>query len=213
MKNWCNFGKTICVLFFLVNITTLCVQSETIYYTLDHVILDDGSRMTGFFSWVYTPGDFENGAGQFLSLDIPWTGYDQDDLNVTFDIGSSIEITLTNNLHDDGVDITLFLTNAPTATTSAAVDLVRSKYEIGGNGFHTGVFLSGTVSPTDILLNLTDVSLDQITLAWTPDVPGLVLQQNPTLLSTNWVDSMSGSTNPALISITDLTMFYRLVTP
>jgi hypothetical protein len=29
-----------------------------------------------------------------------------------------------------------------------AVDLVRSKYEIGGNGFHTGLFLSGSVSPT-----------------------------------------------------------------
>ena len=111
---------------FWIGIATLCVQAETVCYTLNNVMLDDGTQVTGFFSWVYTPGDFENGAGQFLSLDIPWTSHDHPDLNATFDIGSSIEITLEGSVHDDGVDITLFLTNALTPTTASWIDLARS---------------------------------------------------------------------------------------
>jgi len=119
----------------------------TVNYTLDNVILDDNTQMTGTFSWTFNSGDFENGVGQFSSLVIPWTSHNQDDLDAVFDIGNSIEITLEGSVHDDGVDITLFLLQPLTPTTSASVDLVRSKYEIGGNGFHDGLFLSGSISP------------------------------------------------------------------
>ena len=30
---------------------------------------------------------------------------------------------------------------------SSPINLVESKYEIGGNGFHDGLFLSGLISP------------------------------------------------------------------
>ena len=120
----------------------------TVNYTLDNVILDDSTQMTGTFSWTFNGGDFENGVGQFSSLVIPWTSHNQDDLDAVFDIGNSIEVTLEGSVHDDGVDITLFLIQPLTPTTSASVDLVRSKYEIGGNGFHDGLFLSGSISPT-----------------------------------------------------------------
>jgi hypothetical protein len=116
-------------------------------YTLDNVILDDNTQMTGTFSWTFDAGDFENGVGQFTSLAIPWTSHNQDDLDAVFDIGNSIEITLEGSVHDDGVDITLFLLQPLTPTTSSSIDLVRSKYEIGGNGFHDGLFLSGSISP------------------------------------------------------------------
>ena len=124
-------------------------------YTLEDVILDDGNvPMSGTFSWNYTPGDFENGVGQFSYLDIPYTAHDHTDLNATFDIGSSIEITLEGSVHDDGVDITLFLLQPLTPTTLSHVDLVRSKYEIGGNGFHDGLFVSGVVASSEV----TDVT-------------------------------------------------------
>jgi hypothetical protein len=115
-------------------------------YTLDNVILDDNNaQMSGTFTWTYNIGDFENGVGQFTFLDIPFTLHDHTDLDAAFDIGSSIEITLEGSVHDDGVDITLFLLQPLTPLTSSSIDLVRSKYEIGGNGFHDGSFLSGQI--------------------------------------------------------------------
>ncbi len=45
------------------------------------------------------------------------------------------------------MDITLVLSTPLTPTTGSLIDLLLSKYEIGGNGFHDGVFVSGSVSP------------------------------------------------------------------
>jgi hypothetical protein len=122
--------------------------ASVVTYTLDNVILDDNdAQMAGSFSWTFDVGDFENGVGVITFLDVPFTSHDHTDLDAVIDIGNSIEITLAGSVHDDGVDITLFLQQPLTPTTSSSIDLVRSKYEIGGNGFHTGLFLSGSISP------------------------------------------------------------------
>ena len=141
--------KNICfrMIYSFIFMAAFNAHAATVNYTLDNVILDDSTQMTGTFSWTFDIGDFENGIGQFTSLDIPHTSHDHNDLNATFDVGKSIEITLPDSTHDDGVDITLFLLQALTPTTSSSIDLVRSKYEIGGNGFHDGLFLSGSISP------------------------------------------------------------------
>lgn len=144
-------AKSVCfrvVLGFII-VTASDACAATVNYTLDNVILAGagGRQMTGTFSWTFDIDDFENGVGEFSSLVIPYTVHDHTDLNVTFDIGSSIEITLEGSVHDDGVDITLFLLQPLTPTTSSSMDLVRSKYEIGGNGFHDGVFLRGSIAP------------------------------------------------------------------
>jgi len=124
-------------------------QAAVARYTLENVILDDqNAQMTGTFSWTYDVGDFQNGVGQFTALDVPFTVHDETDLDVVFDVGNSIEIVLPGSVHDDGVDITLFLAEPLTPTTGAAIDLDRSAYDIGGNGFHTGVFVSGSIVPT-----------------------------------------------------------------
>jgi MYXO-CTERM domain-containing protein len=139
-------------------------HADTVLYTLDNVILDDNNtEMTGTFSWTFDIGDFENGVGIFIFLDIPFTLHDHTDLDAVFDIGSSIEITLEGSVHDDGVDITLFLLQPLTPTTSSSIDLVRSKYEIGGNGFHDGLFLSGSIQvvpePTPTALYLAAMTV------------------------------------------------------
>lgn len=123
------------------------VHAETVSYRLENVILSDGTQMTGTFLWTFDAGDFENGAGHFVVLDVPHTVHDQDDLNATIEVTQSIEITLPGSVHDDGVDITLVLAQALTPTTGSPIDLAESKYEIGGNGFHDGPFLSGTIAP------------------------------------------------------------------
>jgi len=46
-------------------------HANAVNYLLDNVILDDDTQMSGTFSWTYDAGDFENGIGQFNSLDIP----------------------------------------------------------------------------------------------------------------------------------------------
>jgi len=148
-RGFVKTGKRLC--FWMLCIVTLSaalnVHADTVIYTLDNVFLDDGNQMTGSFSWTYDADEFENGIGQFTALDIPHTAHDHNDLNASFDIGKSIEITLPGSVHDDGVDITLVLAEPLTPTTSSLIDLLESKYEIGGNGFHTGLFISGSISP------------------------------------------------------------------
>jgi hypothetical protein len=141
-KNICCW--MICSFIFMA---ALNAHADTVNYTLENVILDDSTQMTGTFLWTFDIGDFENGEGQFTSLDIPHTSHDHNDLNATFDVRKSIEITLPGSTHDDGVDITLVLLQALSPTMSSPINLVESKYEIGGNGFHTGLFLSGSISP------------------------------------------------------------------
>ena len=141
VKNICFW--IICSLFF---VTASVAYADMVNYSLDNVILDDGTQMHGTFTWTFNSGDFENGVGQFIFLDIPHTSHDHTDLNTTIDVSQSIEITLAGSTHDDGVDITLFLSQPLTPATSSFIDLIRSKYEIGGNGFHTGLFLGGRIA-------------------------------------------------------------------
>ena len=154
-------------------------QTDTVTYTLDNVILDeDNAQMTGIFSWTYVIGDFENGVGQFSSLDIPFTSHDHTDLNANIAVLESIEITFPGSVHDDGIDITLVLVQPLTPTTSSLINLVatdtlnESKYEIGGNGFHTGLFLSGSISPINSVIDIEKLTNgNPADAADDPDVP------------------------------------------
>jgi len=187
------------------------VHAEVVYYIMDNVILEDQEQMTGIFSWTYEIGDFENGEGEFILLDVP--RHAENDLGITFDIGSSIEITLTNNLDSDGLDISLVLEQPLTPTTSSLLTLGvgGSKYDIGGDGFYKGVFISGSISPTNTTLSITP-DPSGFVISWGPELPGYVLQETPSL-SSNWVDSASGSTNSVVVPATAPTMFYRLAKP
>jgi hypothetical protein len=148
-KIFMSTAKNVCfrMICSFILLAAINVHAAEVNYTLENVILDDNTQMTGTFSWTFDIGDFENGVGEFTSLDIPHTSHDHTDLESTIDVGQSIEITLDGSTHDDGVDITLVLLEPLTPTTSSPINLVRSKYEIGGNGFHDGLFLSGNISP------------------------------------------------------------------
>jgi len=188
-------------------------RAEKLYYALDNVFFqEDGEtttqQMIGYFSWTYTPGDFENGTGQFLYLDIPGTTHDHTDLASTFDPGS-IEITLTNNVHDDGVDITLYLSPPLSPTETAVIDPSTnrvSRFDIGGNGFYAGKVISGSVPPIEFQLRINQSTPTSVSVGWTPDVPGCVLQQSR-------APHPTPTGNPLNISTTVPKMFYRLVLP
>jgi len=201
------------MIFSFINVIAFHVHAETVYYSLDNVIMSENSeQMTGIFSWTFT-NEFEKGEGQFISLEIPWTIHDESDLTANIDVTESIEITLEGSVHDDGVDIMLVLLQPLTPNTSSPINLTNtvSKYEIGGNGFHTGHFLSGSISPTNTTLSITP-DPSGFVLSWGPELPGYVLQETPSL-SSNWLDSASGSTNSVVIPATAPMMFYRLAKP
>ncbi len=111
------------------------------------------------------------------------------------------------------MDITLVLVQSLTPNTSSLIDTntAASSYDIGGNGFHKGSFIGGSISPTNTTLSMTPDSSDFI-LSWGPELPGFVLQETSNL-SSNWVDSSSGSNNPVVIPATTPSMFYRVAKP
>lgn len=197
----------------LISLTALNAFSETVYFALDNVILDDSTQINGIISWTYTAGDFENGTRQFLSLTIPHSVHNQDDLVGTIEPGQ-IEITFEGNVHDDGVDIKLVLVPALTPFTSSLIDTntTASKYSIGGNGFNDGFFISGRVVPTNLTLSITADEPGFVFIEWSPDIPGVVLQEKP-VLATNWMASASGGTNSVVVPVAEPTRFYRAVKP
>jgi len=91
-------------------------------------------------------------------------------------------------------------------------NVVASKYSIGGDGFNDGFFLRGSITLTNVTLSIAPTSPGVASLSWGPNIPGYVLQETPSL-STNWMDSASGSTNPVVIPVTAPSMFYRLAKP
>ncbi len=134
----------------LLAISASATQASIVQYKLENVIQTNGGKMTGTFLWDYTGVEFENGTGTFSELFIPGHGSDISALNISFDIDKSIEFSLNANLHNAGVDVTLFLLDPLTPTTSADIDTVRSKSSIGG-GFNGSAssygFLSGRIAP------------------------------------------------------------------
>ena len=206
-KNNLSAGVIRCGVALLCLIFT--VSAETVYYALNHLILDDQTTITGIFSWSYNAGDFENGIGQFIFLEIPHSIHNQDDLVATIE-PAQIEITFNGNAHDDGVDIKLVLSQPLALNNISQIDTnsAVSKYDIGGNGFNAGGFISGNIAPTNATLHMVAVGAG-FSLSWEPALPNHVLQEAPNL-STNWVDSVSGGTNPVVIPITSPTRFFRL---
>lgn len=136
--------------------TPLMAQSVTetyelqdVWFTTSHSI--PGNQMTGTFEWTYTPGDFENGTGQFLDLTIPWYGSNFQALIITID-QSSIEFTLPGNFHNLGVDVTLRLARNLSPDQHSTLDLTRSTFtiETGPNqSTLQGNIRSGVVVPVD----------------------------------------------------------------
>jgi hypothetical protein len=86
----------------------------------------------------------------------------------------------------------------------------------GGSFTLTGAFwaLPGLVqTPGAPTLYITNAAPGWATLWWNPPTPGFVLQETPSLSTTNWVYSLSGATNPAVVPAILPTKFYRLHKP
>ena len=142
----------------------LAAQSQTITYSLEDVFLkadvSHGSGagsypMTGEFTWTYSPGDFENGIGQMLWVDIPWFGSDLNEMVITIET-KQIEFSLLGNWHNLGLDVMLKFTNEFSETQAGIVDPVLSTFDIERGGVYQGHATGGTVEPQPtFIMNLS----------------------------------------------------------
>ena len=56
--------KCMFLILIALTFTPLRAPAETVYYTLENVMMNGGEQMTGVFSFTYESGDFENGEGE-----------------------------------------------------------------------------------------------------------------------------------------------------
>ncbi|MCC6823361.1 MAG: hypothetical protein IT579_21735 [Verrucomicrobia subdivision 3 bacterium] len=68
-------------------------------------------------------------------------------------------------------------------------------------------------TPDAPLLSIVPFGSGQARISWSPNTPGFVLQETVSLSTTNWVNSPSGASNPAIVLATTPTKFYRLRKP
>ncbi len=62
-------------------------------------------------------------------------------------------------------------------------------------------------------LTIAPATPGQATISWMPATPGWVLQENLNLGTTNWINSVSGATNPITVPALVPRKFYRLFKP
>lgn len=131
-------------------------EVRTRYLTLeDAFVIQDISNpgsttpypVTGTFRWTYEVGDFANGTGTVVELDLPWW----DDagpigLDTLIDT-DQIEITMQGNYHDRGVDVTIVFDTHVTETTPADINLDQSQFHVEVGVSHQGHFISGRLVP------------------------------------------------------------------
>jgi len=88
--------------------------------------------------------------------------------------------------------------------------MTKGQYSIIG-GFWA--LPSAVQTPGAPRLTITPVGPGQVTISWTPDTPGFVLQESPSLAAANWTNAPSSATNPVTVPATIPAKFYRLFKP
>jgi hypothetical protein len=63
------------------------------------------------------------------------------------------------------------------------------------------------------LLSIVASGPGQVSISWSPKTPGFVLQESLSLSTTNWLNSVSGGTNPVNVPAVPPAKFYRLFKP
>jgi len=88
--------------------------------------------------------------------------------------------------------------------------ITNGQYSVTGGFWALPAAIQVTGAPT---LAIAPATPGNATISWTPNTPGFVLQETLSLSPTNWVNSPSGPTNPAIVPANIPTKFYRLFKP
>jgi hypothetical protein len=88
--------------------------------------------------------------------------------------------------------------------------LTNGQYSVTGGFWVLPQAVQVTGAPT---LTIAPVTPGHATISWAPATPDYVLQENPSLGTTNWVNSPSAGTNPANVTAGSMVKYYRLYKP
>jgi len=92
----------------------------------------------------------------------------------------------------------------------AGLAMAGGNYSVNGGFWAFAAAIQTVGSPT---LFIIPIGPGQAKISWSPDPGGFALQETLSVAPTNWVNSASGSANPATVTATSPTKFYRLIKP
>ena len=104
----------------------------------------------------------------------------------------------------------VFSVSGTISQPDAGGPMTNGQYSVTGGFWVLPAAVQTTNAPT---LTIVPASPGNATISWTPNTPGFVLQENLNLATTNWVNSVSGATNPVIVPATVPKKFYRLFKP
>ena len=92
----------------------------------------------------------------------------------------------------------------------ASGPMTNGQYSVTGGfwALPTAVQVAG--APT---LTIVPATPGNVTISWTTNTPGFVLQEAPSLAPALWTNAPSGATNPVTLAATLPTKFYRVFKP
>ncbi len=88
--------------------------------------------------------------------------------------------------------------------------LTNGQYSVTGGFWALPIAVQSAEAPTLVIAPATP---GNATISWTPATPGFVLQETLSLSPTNWMNSVSGATNPIIVPAALPSKFYRLFKP
>jgi hypothetical protein len=89
----------------------------------------------------------------------------------------------------------------------AGNEMTNSQYSLTGGFWALPQAIQVTGAPT---LTIAPATPGYVTISWTPDAPGFVLQETWNLSTATWTNSLSGSTNPITFSTLTAAKYFRL---
>lgn len=132
----------------------------------------------------------------------------------------SQSVTFPDPTAASGVFASFALPGGDTVTISATglsadrIQIVADGPGLTGDGvpdaFYQFNYSPNAVAPT---LTIVPAASGQATISWTPATPGVVLQESLGLSPAVWTYSLSGGTNPIVVSTPLSQHFFRLVSP
>ena len=104
----------------------------------------------------------------------------------------------------------VFTVSGTIGQPDAGGPLTNGQYSVTGGFWALPFAVQTPGAPT---LTILPFGPGQARISWTPNTPGFVLQETPSLSPSNWVNSASGALNPVTVPATLPTKFYRLRKP
>jgi hypothetical protein len=151
--------------------------------------------------------DFNSGADAIAAVDAATAALNG--VPTVETVGQSIESAFFNVGYEWDVPIVAFVGSSYDQDTDTWSN-TGSDFINDGSESSYAVFTEVSVAPT---LDIAASGPNEITVSWTPDTPGFVLQESTNLTTNVWINASSGTTNPITLPAIQDAMFYRVVNP